>query len=284
MVTLFLCLLLAAPNADGAMLKAAPDSEVAEMLESLEKHANGEGSDLLEEGPAARMLLEKLHEEEQAFLIEAVKNDKDNSEIHPDFARYSYINFSRLTFTLQRIGKNDFIASADEDVLLLSRQGGSVKILWSARRDAVKSAGKYPFLKAWNDAAKFDACAEQSWGECGRLGASFGLLPDSAAGHHRFILDGVYRRDKVAVTEHQFSLWNWGPDGVTPLLGSMITAGQEDELFTFGENLIRVPLLLQRPVYYVGLASTSWVIRVTPSRVEDRGTGVIPPEQVRQDP
>jgi hypothetical protein len=284
MVTLLLSLLLAAPNAHGAMLKASPDSDIAETLGSLEAHANGEGSDLLEDGPAARQLLEQLHQEEQALMIAAVRNDKDDSAIHPDFARFSYINFSWLTFTLERLGKNDFIASTDEDVLLLSRQGTNVQIVWSARRDGVKSAGKYPFLKAWADAAKFTGCTERTWGECGRLGASFGLLPDSAAGHHRFILDGVYRRDTVAVTEHQFSLWDWGPAGVTPLLGSMITAGQEDELFTFGATLIQVPILLQRPVHFVGLAASSWVIQVTPNGVTDRGTGVIPAEQVRQDP
>jgi hypothetical protein len=280
MVTLLLYLLLTAPDAEGAMLKAAPDSEIAATEALLEKHANGMGSDLLEDVPAVRELLDKLHQEEEGFILEAVKKDKENSEIHPGFARYSYINFSRLTFTIERIGKTDIIASADDDVLLLS--GG--KIIWSARRDAVKWSGKYPFLKAWDEAAKFSACVEKSWGECGRMGPSFGLLPDSASGHHRFILDGVYRRDKVAVTEHQFSLWDWGPGGVSPSLGSMIAAGQEDELFTFGENLIRVPLLLQRPVEFVGLASTSWVIRVTPNRIEDKGTGVIPPEQVRQDP
>lgn len=280
MVTLFLYMLLTASDASAAMLKAPPGSEIAATEAILEKHANGEGSDLLEDVPIVRELLGKLHAEEEAFVVESIKNDKDNSEIHPDFARYSYINFTPLTFTIERIGKTDFIASTDEDVLLLSRG----KIIWSARRDAVKSAGRYPFLKAWTEAAKLIGCAEKNWGECGRIGPSFGLLPDSASGHHRFILDGVYRRDTVAVTDHQFSLWDWGPAGVTPVLGSMITAGQEDELFTFGENLIRVPLLLQRPVYFVGLASTSWVIRVTPNRIEDKGTGVIPPEQVRQDP
>ena len=280
MVTLFLCLLLAARDASGAMLKAPPESEIAATEAILEKHANGEGSDLLEDASVVRELLDKLHAEEAAFVIETARNDKENSEVHPDFARYSYINFSRLTFMVERIGKADFIASTDEDVLLLSHG----QIIWSARRDAVKWSGKYPFLKAWTDAAEFTGCVEKSWGECGRIGPSFGLLPDSSSGHHRFILDGVYRRDKVAVTEHQFSIWDWGPAGVTPVLGSMITAGQEDELFTFGENLVSVPILLQRPVDFIGLASTAWVIRVTPSRIEDRGTGVIPPEQVRQDP
>lgn len=280
MVTLLLCLLLTVRGASAAMLKAAPNSEIAATEALLEKQANGRGSDLLQDGSAAREMLNKLQAEEEAFILETVRNDHEEGEVHPGFARTSYINFSRLTFMIERIGKSDFIASSDDDVLLLSHGA----ILWSARRDAPKFAGIYPFLKAWTDAAKFTGCAEKSWGECGRIGPSFGLLPDSAAGHHRFILDGVYRRDEVAVIEHQFSIWDWGPAGVAPVLGSMITAGQEDELFTFGENLVRVPILLQRPAEYVGLASTSWVIRVTPSQIKDLGTGVLSPGQARQEP
>lgn len=225
-------------------------------------------------------MLNKLHAEEEGFVLETIKNDHDDSEVHPDFARYSYVNFSRLTFMIERVGKTDFIASTDDDVLLLSHG----KVVWSARQDAVKSAGRYPFLKAWTDAAKFSGCAEKSWGECGRIGVSFGLLPDSSNGHHRFILDGIYRRDKLAILEHQFSIWEWDGAVAKPLLGSMVAAGQEDELFTFGENLVRVPILLQRPVDLIGLASTSWVIRVTPGGLKDLGTGVIPAQDVHQDP
>lgn len=280
MVTLFLYLLLTARDAHASMLKASPESEIARTLQALETHSNGEGSDLLEDTPATHQLIDELTALEERFVVETIGNDKDNSEIHPTFERFSYINFTRLTFTIQRIGKDDFIASTDGDVLLLSRR----KIVWSARREAAKAADKYPFLKAWADSAKFSGCRERSWGECGRLGVSFGLLPDSSNGHHRFILDGIYRRDKLAILEHQFSIWEWDGAVVKPLLGSMIAAGQEDELFTFGENLVRVPILLQRPVDAIGLASTSWVIRVTPGGTKDLGTGVIPAQDVHQEP
>jgi hypothetical protein len=277
---LLLAFLLAGRPSQAAMLKAAPDSEIGETLRLLETHANGEGSDLLEDTLAAHQLLGKLAALEEAFVLDVVKNDKDDGETHPDFQRFSYINFTRLTFTVARVGREDFIASTDGDVLLLSHG----KIVWSARREAAKSADKYPFLKAWSDGAKFIGCRERSWGECGRMGVSFGLLPDGRNGHHRFILDGVYRRDRLAVLDHQFSIWEWDGAVVKPLLGSMISAGQEDELFSFGDNLVRVPILLQRPVEAVGLASTSWVIRVTPTGVKDLGTGVIPPEGVKQEP
>jgi len=277
---LFLGFLLAAPAAYGAIVKAGPDSEIAQTLQALETHANGLGSDLLEDTPATRQLLEELSAQEQDLVVATVKSNNDNSEIHPTFERFSYINFTRLTFTVERVGKEDFIASTDGDVLLLSHR----KIIWSAKAEAPKFAVRYPFFKAWENDAKFATCKEHGWGECGRIGVSFGLLPDSKEGHHRFILDGIYRRDKLAVLEHQFSIWEWDGSAVKPLLGSMVTAGQEDELFTFGENLVRVPILLQRPVEAVGLASTSWVIRVTPNGVKDLGTGVIPPEGVKQQP
>lgn len=275
-----LVLLLAASGGRAATLKAEPDSAIGRTLQALEEQSNGQGSDLLEDRPAAHQLLAELASLEEAFVLDAIRNDKDDGEVHPGFERFSYINFTRLTFTIQRIGRRDFIASTDGDVLLVS--GG--KIVWSARREAAQAADRYPFFKAWTDAAKFAGCQEHSWGECGRLGVSFGLLPDGKDGHHRFILDGIYHRDKLPVLEHQFSVWDWNGMAVKPLLGSMVTAGQEDELFTFGENLIRVPILLQRPVESVGLASTSWVIRVTPNGLKDLGTGVIPPEDVKQQP
>jgi hypothetical protein len=277
---LSLLLLLAAPASYGATVKADPDSPIAQTMRSLEVQSNGQGSDLLSDSPATRQLLDELSAQEESFVLASIKNTNDTSEIHPGFARFSYINFTRLTFTIERIGREDFIASTDSDVLLISHR----KIIWSARREAAKSAARLPFLKAWSDDAKFTLCQERSWGECGRIGVSFGLLPDGKNGHHRFILDGIYRRDKLAVLEHQFSVWEWNGAEVKPLLGSMIAAGQEDELFTFGENLIRVPILLQRPVESVGLASTSWVIRVTPAGIKDLGTGVIPPEGVKQEP
>lgn len=280
MKSLFLGLLLAASASQAATLKAAPDSDIARTMAALETHANGQGSDLLEDTPAARALLDELNAKEEGLVLDQVRENKDGSAVHPGFVRYSYINFTRLTFTIERIGQSDYIASSDDDVLLLS-QG---RIIWSARRNAADFAGKHPFLKAWGNGAKFIGCQEKSWGECGRMGVSFALLPDSRDGHHRFILDGVYRRDSLAVLDHQFSIWDWGGGQVKPLLGSMVTAGQEDELFTFGENLVRVPILLQRPVEAIALASTSWVIRVTPAGVKDLGTGVIPPEEVKQEP
>ena len=279
-ILVFMGILIAASKSQGAALNPSSLPEIQDALNSVEEYSDGEGDDLLEDTPDSRSLWVKLDRLKNRAILTFLHRNGANEPISTGFSKLELDLSNPLAFNLERVGKDAFIASTQENVILLLRRAGALDIVWSARRDAGKYAGKYPFLKAWGDAAKFNTCVRVASTECGRMAARFGVLPDTADGHHRFILDGLYWRVTAPFLEHQFSIWEWNGRIVKPSLARAVMGGQDDDSYRFEGNEIHVPFLLRLDM--PGLSPTAWVIRVGPDRLEDLGIRTISPEQVRQ--
>lgn len=270
-------ILIAAPKSQGAALNPSSFPEIQDALDSVEEYSDKQGDDLLDDTPKSRTLWAELDRLKNRVIQNYLRRHDVDEPLSSGFLKIEFDMANPQAFDIKRIGKDEYIASTDENIILLSRRSGVPNIIWSARRDAGKYAGRYPFLKAWSDSAKFNDCVGKTTSECGRMTARFGLLPDTASGHHRFILDGFYQRVTAPFLEHQFTIWEWSGQRVRPLLGRTVMGGQDDNSYTVEGEEIHVPFLLRLDM--PGFSPTSWIIGVRPNRLEDLGIQSIPMEK-----
>jgi len=166
------------------------------------------------------------------------------------------------------------------NVFIVAKSLGQYRLAWSTAQ-VQQSAGKQAeVLAAWRaENARHGGPRSPT----GPLYPRLGKLPDDAAGHSRFFIDGFYAQSAGATTAAQISLWIW--DGVTarPLIARdyVMMLGQKVGTRLEGDLLKVQQKKSFRAFFFCGGCEErqiDWIVRVTSKGVQELGEKTVVPE------
>ena len=201
------------------------------------------------------------------------------NELAPSSGRAGYLALNGTTFVVAAPGPIG-------NVFIVTRSGDHYRLAWSTAESQKSNGRGAEVLAAWRAENARHGGRGPYWAASGRAGPvspRLGMLPEDAAGHGRFYIDGFYAQSAGGTAGAQISLWVW--DGVTahPLIARDYVMMIDQQVGTRLEgNLLKVQEKKSfRAFFSCGGCEerqTDWIVRITNTGIEDLGEKVVAPE------
>jgi hypothetical protein len=172
------------------------------------------------------------------------------------------------------------------NVFIVAKSGGQYRLAWSTAQVQQSSGKQAEVLAAWRAENARHGGRGPYWAASGRAGPvspRLGRLPDDAAGHSRFYIDGFYAQSAGGTTGAQISLWIWDGATARPLIARDYVMMIDQKVGTRLEgDLLKVQQKKSfRTFFSCGSCEerqTDWIVRVTGESVQELGEKTVVPE------
>ncbi|HEX4293830.1 MAG TPA: hypothetical protein VHZ29_06835 [Rhizomicrobium sp.] len=262
---------------------AAAADDYGQALDALKAHSTGFG---IKDAKDARAAQDALWQAAQQWTIRyldahpnAAPKDLAEASKGSDRPQLSAIVLDAKTFLVAtQFGETG-------NVFAVAREAHGFAVVWDIAKAVPPK--RFPQLRAWSVEGAARTCGPRylyrEWNECGPVYASFLRLPDDAAGHPRFAIDGTYAMEAGVSLSKLVSLWRWNGHDAEFLLANQY----EDTLDDAAGTRVEGGKLRVREQHDFKSASatavdpgraTDWAVALDPNEVRPLGREEVFPE------